>query len=99
MDWKDTHEELNLDSKLREFFPPQCISNLHMADKSVYFTRFSANLVPKVLNAACAILAALQGNIASKSLLFTAQFMPIYGKGVYLFDLQVILCLPKSSGD
>jgi len=43
--------------------------------------------------------AALQGYIASKSLLFTAQFMPIYGKGVYLFDLQVILCLPKSSGD
>ena len=77
MDRKDPQEELNLDSKLREFFS-QPIPNLRMADKSVYFTRFLANLVPKVLNDACAILLrTLQGYIAPKSLLLIALFMLI----------------------
>ena len=54
MGQKDIQEELNLDSKLREFFS-QPIPNLRMADKSAHFTRFLANLVPKVLNAVCTI--------------------------------------------
>jgi len=37
MGWKDPQEELNLDSKLSEFFLPQPIPNLRMADKSVHF--------------------------------------------------------------
>ena len=84
MGWKDPQEELNLDSKLREFFSWP-IPNLRMADKSVHFTRFLANLVPKVLYNACAILpSALWGYIAPKSLLLIALSMPIYSKGVYI---------------
>src|ERR1700685_2922958 len=56
-----------------------------MADKSVHFTRFLANLVCKVLYDACAILpSALWGYIAPKSLLLIALSMPIYSKGVYI---------------
>src|ERR1700685_434590 len=70
--------------KIEGVFLPQPIPNLHMADKSVHFTRFLANLVPKVLNDACAILLrTLQGYIAPKSLLLIALSMPIYSKGVY----------------
>src|ERR1700729_2458947 len=67
------------------FFPLEPIPNLHMTDKSVHFTRFLANFVPKVLYDACAILpSALWGYIAPKSLLLIALSMPIYSKGVYI---------------
>ena len=47
MSQKDPQEELNLDSKLKEFFSPQPIPNLCMADKSIHVTMFLASLVPK----------------------------------------------------
>jgi len=47
-----------------------------MADKSVHFTTFLANLVPKVLNDACAILpSGPAGHIASKSLLYLCPYI------------------------
>ena len=45
--------KIKLRLKIEGVFFSQPIPNLHMADKSAYFTRFSANLV---LNTACAIL-------------------------------------------
>jgi hypothetical protein len=41
--------------KIEGDFFSQPIPSLRMADKSVHFISFLANLVPKVLNAACAI--------------------------------------------
>jgi len=45
---------IKLKLKIEGVFFPWPIPNLHMADKSVHFTRFLANLVPKVLNDTCA---------------------------------------------
>ena len=75
MGWKDPQEELNLDSKLREFFSWP-IPNLRMGDTSVHFTRFLANLVPKVLNVVCTIhLSSLAGLYCIK---IFAPYGPIY---------------------
>ena len=76
MGQRDPQEELNLDSKLREFFFPRPIPNLRMADKLVHFTRFSADLVPKVLNASCAILPSNPAGLYCIKII--APYGPIY---------------------
>jgi hypothetical protein len=95
MGWKHSQEELNLDSKLREFFSWP-IPNLRMADKSVHFTRFLGNLVPKVLNVVCAIHLSPVGLYCIKifapyGIIYTylCLFMPIYIVRVYFFDLPI----------
>ena len=72
MDRKDPQEKLNLESKLREFFS-QPIPNLRMADRSAHFTRFLANLVPKVLNAVCSII------LSCPAMLYCIKIFAPYG--------------------
>ena len=74
MCWRDPQEELNLDSKLKEFFS-WTILNLRMADKSVHFTKFSANLV---LNASCAILPS--GPVGLYFIKITASYNYVYAQ-------------------
>ena len=82
MGWKDPQEELNLNSKLREFFSsthPKFAHGWQISPFHQVFGQFSAQSAEWCM---CNSSEQPAGHIASKSLLLMALFMPIYSKDV-----------------